>query len=465
MAKYKDIASDIRDKIITGDWFYGMKIPSHRQLAIQYNVNRVTIIKSIELLEAEGFIYTKVGSGTYVNDYLNEAHITNKWSEMMLWSSQQRSQYTVQLINKIETDDSYIHISKGELGISLMPHIQLKKAMSNTASHIEDLSFGYNNGYGYIKLRDIIVERMSKQGINVGRENVMITSGALHAIQLLSIGFLGQDAIIISNTPSYIHSTNVFEQLNFRHIDVPYNRINEIDTIIDRFINFKNKAIYIEPRFNNPTGRSLTNEQKKNIITYSERHNIPIIEDDIFRDIFFSDPTPSIKTYDKLGKVIHISSFSKTIAPAIRIGWIVASEKIIEQLADVRMQIDYGSSILSQMVVYEMLKNKSYDKHLVKLRYVLKDKRDFMLNILNNLFKDIAHWEVPSGGYFVWLVFKIDIDIKYLFYELLSKEKILINPGYIYGSKEKSIRLSFAFESNENIKHALYKIYTYVKKV
>ncbi|ORN56212.1 aspartate aminotransferase, partial [Staphylococcus aureus] len=218
-------------------------------------------------------------------------------------------------------------------------------------------------------------------------------------------------------------------------------------------------------RFNNPTGRSLTNEQKKNIITYSERHNIPIIEDDIFRDIFFSDPTPSIKTYDKLGKVIHISSFSKTIAPAIRIGWIVASEKIIEQLADVRMQIDYGSSILSQMVVYEMLKNKSYDKHLVKLRYVLKDKRDFMLNILNNLFKDIAHWEVPSGGYFVWLVFKIDIDIKYLFYELLSKEKILINPGYIYGSKEKSIRLSFAFESNENIKHALYKIYTYVKKV
>lgn len=107
----------------------------------------------------------------------------------MLWSSRQRSQYTVQLINKIETDDTYIHISKGELGQPLMPHIQLKKAMSNTASHIEDLSFGYNNGYGYIKLRDIIVERMSKQGINVGRENVMITSGALHAIQLYLLGF------------------------------------------------------------------------------------------------------------------------------------------------------------------------------------------------------------------------------------------------------------------------------------
>ena len=143
-----------------------------------------------------------------------------------------------------------------------MPHIQLKKAMSNTASHIEDLSFGYNNGYGYIKLRDIIVERMSKQGINVGRKcNDHFRRFTCHSTFIYWV--LGQDAIIISNTPSYIHSTNVFEQLNFRHIDVPYNQINRNDTIIDRFINFKNKAIYIEPRFNNPTGRSLTNEQKK----------------------------------------------------------------------------------------------------------------------------------------------------------------------------------------------------------
>lgn len=88
-----------------------------------------------------------------------------------------------------------------------------------------------------------------------------------------------------------------------------------------------------------------------------------------------------------------------------------------------------------------------------------------MLNIFNNLFKDIVYWEVLSGGYFVWLVFKIDIDIKYLFYELLSKEKILINLGYIYGSKEKSIRLFFVFELNENIKYVFYKIYIYVKKV
>ncbi|MGK8526616.1 GntR family transcriptional regulator [Staphylococcus epidermidis] len=113
-----------------------MRIPSHRKLANQFNVNRVTIIKSIELLASEGFIYTKKGSGTYVNDYLNEAYILNKWSEMMDWSFRMRNQYTVQLINKIETDSTYIHISKGELGKDLIPHLELKNAMTDVSNYI-----------------------------------------------------------------------------------------------------------------------------------------------------------------------------------------------------------------------------------------------------------------------------------------------------------------------------------------
>lgn len=122
-----------------------------------------------------------------------------------------------------------------------MPHIQLKKAMSNTASQIEDLSFGYNSRLWLYQVKNVIVERMSKQNINVGRKcNDHFRHFTCHS-NFLSYWVFRSDAIIISNTPSYIHSTNVFEQLNFRHNDVPYNQINEINTIIDRFINFKNK--------------------------------------------------------------------------------------------------------------------------------------------------------------------------------------------------------------------------------
>ncbi|MDU9418709.1 PLP-dependent aminotransferase family protein [Staphylococcus lloydii] len=465
MIKYREIASYIRDKIISGDWYYGMRIPTQRQLANQFEVNRVTIIKSIEILEAEGFVSTRMGSGTYVNNYLDEDFISNKWSEMMDWSHSLRSQYTVQLINKLETDNSYIHISKGELGIDLIPHLELKNAMTNVSKYIGELSFGYNNGYGYIKLRELIANRLNSEGINVTSDNVLITSGALHAIQLLVTRFLSRNTLIFSNTPSYIDSTHAFDYSNMKKVKIPYNNFTEFYSIVNHYPGVKEKAIYVDPTFNNPTGSSLSIKEKENIMTCSKLHNIPIIEDDIYRDIWIdSKPECPIKALDTNGNVIHISSFSKSIAPAIRIGWVIASEKIIEQLADIRIQIDYGSSILSQMVVYELLKNGNYDNHTNRLRKILKDKRDYMLNILDKDFSTLAQWNVPEGGFFIWLTFEEEINIKRLFSELINKEKILLNPGFIYGSEDNTVRLSYAFESKENINFALGKIKQYVMK-
>ncbi|MCU5746953.1 PLP-dependent aminotransferase family protein [Staphylococcus sp. SQ8-PEA] len=460
--KYKEIASYIRDKVISGDWFYGMRIPSHRTLANQFNVNRVTIIKSIELLESEGFIYTKKGSGTYVNDYLNEDYILNKWSEMMEWSFRMRSQYTVQLINKIEADPSYIHISKGELGKDLLPHLELKNAMTRVSNYIGELSFGYNNGYGYSKLRELIAKRLNNEGINITKDNVLVTSGALHAIQLLVTGFLSQNTVIFSNTPSYINSTHVFDYFNMKKVSISYSELSDFQNIINKLPSHREKALYIEPSFNNPTGQSISEKMREDMVNYSKVHNMPIIEDDIYRDIWFEEkPTRSLKSLDTTHNVIHISSFSKSIAPAIRIGWAIASEKVIEQLADIRMQIDYGSSILSQMVVYELLESGDYDRHVSNLRNALKEKRDYMLNILNEDFSNIAQWDIPKGGFFIWINFNENIDVKKLFSELIDKEKILINPGFIYGSDTNTIRLSYAFEDKANIKYALTKIYQY----
>lgn len=198
------------------------------------------------------------------------------------------------------------------------------------------------------------------------------------------------------------------------------------------------------------------------MVDYSRMHNMPIIEDDIYRDIWFDEkPIRPLKSLDANNNVIHISSFSKSIALAIRIGWAIASEKVIEQLDDIRMQIDYASSILSQMVVYELLKSSDYDRHVTKLRNVLKEKRDYMLRILDDGFSEIAQWEIPEGGFFIWLSINEDINVKKLFSELIDKEKILINPGFIYGSEENTIRLSYAFESRENIKYTLEKILQY----
>ncbi len=463
--KYKKVASYIRSKIIDGDWFYGMRIPSQRKLANQYNVNRVTIIKSIELLESEGFIYTLKGSGTYVNDYLDESFMLNKWEEMMEWTSRTRSQYTVQLINKLETQKEYIHISKGELGGDDLPHDELKNAMTNVSLYIGNLAFGYNNGYGYIKLRELLADRLKKYNINVTSNNIFITSGALHAIHLLSIGFLSQNTIVFRNTPSYVDSTHIFNILNIRKKDIVYESDKQARAILEKSPSYLNKAFYVEPTFSNPTGNVLSLKSREKILKYSMIHNLPVFEDDIYRDIWFDNEPPlPIKSLDKKGNTIYISSFSKTIAPAIRIGFIVASEKVVEQLGDIRMQIDYGSSILSQMVVYEMLKGGDYDHHIKNVRENLQKKRDYMLSILDKHFSSISTWNIPQGGFFIWLTLNKKINIRKLFIELAEKERVLINPGYIYGSSENTIRLSFAYESYENIEYGLKKLLYYAKE-
>lgn len=335
--------------------------------------------------------------------------------------------------------------------------------MNNVSKYIGDLSFGYNNGYGYSKLRELIAERLTNDGINVSSKNVLITSGALHALQLLVIGFLSQNTVIFSHTPSYIESTHVFNILNMKKVKISYNNnISDFKNILHTFSHYKDKAIYIEPTFNNPTGHSISKKDKEEIVNYSKRYNIPIIEDDIYKDIWFDyKPSSPIKAMDVNGNVIHISSFSKSIAPAIRIGWVVASEKVVEQLADIRMQIDYGSSILSQMVVYELLKNGDYDHHVFRLRKILREKRDYMIHILSDHFSTIADWSIPEGGFFIWLTFKADLNIKKLFSKLVDSERILINPGYIYGSEENTIRLSYAYESRKNMKYALLKMKEY----
>lgn len=136
--------------------------------------------------------------------------------------------------NSLKLPGKNINISKGELGKDLILHLKLKNTMTNVSNYIGDLSFGYNNGYGYTKLRELISERLNKEGININKENVLITSGALHAIQLLVTGFLSQNTVIFSNTPSYIDSTHVFDYLNMKKVKITYNELNDFQNIINK---------------------------------------------------------------------------------------------------------------------------------------------------------------------------------------------------------------------------------------
>ena len=158
---------------------------------------------------------------------------------------------------------------------------------------------------------------------------------------------------------------------------------------------------------------------------------------------------------DVSGNVIYVSSVSKTLSPGLRIGWAVGPESVINRLADIKMQMDYGSSSLSQLVVAKWLETGLYQEHLKEMRFELKKRRDFTINLLDKYFKDIAVWNIPKGGYYVWIDLKENINMYKIFEDAYSK-KVLLYPGYLYeATSNNSLRISYSYASFEEIEKGL----------
>ncbi|KYC59563.1 hypothetical protein B4100_1910 [Heyndrickxia coagulans] len=212
-------------------------------------------------------------------------------------------------------------------------------------------------------------------------------------------------------------------------------------------------------RTESSTGRfskTVMSMQKRQLLMKKSQYfQLPVIEDDIYRDLWIDEPAPPpLKTFDPQGQVLYIGSFSKTIAAGLRIGWLAGPESVIKRLSDLRMQLDYGSSYVSQMLVLEMLSSGLYDKHMERTRTRLKQKRDFLLQLLNRHLADYATWSKPSGGFFIWVAFKGNIDTRKLFKECLNSG-VLINPGFIYDDHHHTVRLSFAYPSFEEMEEGI----------
>lgn len=171
-----------------------------------------------------------------------------------------------------------------------------------------------------------------------------------------------------------------------------------------------------------------------------------------------------MKTLDTTGHVLYIGSVSKTISPGLRIGWVVGPKTVIQRLADIKMQTDYGSSALSQAVVTHWLTSGLYDQQLKNLKVALQQRARYMEQLLECDFKDIATWETPIGGFYIWVRFEQPVITKALFLALLE-HKILINPGYIYQPNDfHHLRLSYAYASFEQMEKGLQLLAKMIKK-
>ncbi|WCN39621.1 PLP-dependent aminotransferase family protein [Aneurinibacillus uraniidurans] len=450
----EQIVDWIKSQIERGEWTVGTKIPTQRQLAAQFNVNRSTVQLALDEVKADGLLESKMGSGVFVannswNVLLNRAQ--PNWQQHIESSIHKPNYHTIQLINEYEQMDHIIRLGTGELSPELLPTKQIEQSLQKIS--LEAKAIGYSSPQGSEKLRRILCTYLKKRGIQTAPENILIVSGALQALQLIAMGLLEEGSIVFQEQPSYLNSVHPFQSAGMRMI--PVLRDEHVTDNLRALKRKRQSLFYCVPTLHNPTGHNWSMEEKKSLYNTCKELQIPIIEDDVYHELLFDSSSPAIKSFDTSGQVLYIGSVSKTLSPGLRIGWVVAPSPVIRRLADIKMQTDYGSSAFSQEIVAHWISSGLYEKHLIKLREQLKRRATFVEEIVEQQFQKIATWKKSEGGFYIWLRFHEPIVNKALFLNLLN-QNVLINPGYIYESGDlHHIRLSYAYASLEELKKGL----------
>ncbi|REE55414.1 GntR family transcriptional regulator [Paenibacillus taihuensis] len=454
---HEQIVDWIKSRIEQGHWAVGSKLPTQRQLAAQFNVNRSTVQLALDDLKADGLIEARMGSGVYVannswNMLLNRTR--PNWQRHIESSIHKPNLDTIQIINEYEQMEDIIRLGTGELSPDLLPTKQLEQSLQEIS--LESKAIGYSAPQGSFKLRQLLSEYLKKRGIQTAPENIMIVSGALQALHLIALGLLERESFVFQEQPSYLNSVLPFQSAGMRMVSV--TRDAKLLTTLKTLKRKRQSIFYCVPSLNNPTGQSWSVKEMQDIYHACKELQIPIIEDDVYHELRFQDSSPAMKSFDTFGQVLYIGSVSKTLSPGLRIGWVVAPSPVIERLADIKMQTDYGSSAFSQEIVTHWLASGLYEKHLIDLRDQLKRRASLVEELLEKHFSRIATWKKSEGGFYIWLRFNEPIVNKELFLALLNR-KVLINPGYIYDASDlHHVRLSYCYASVDEIQVGLQNV-------
>lgn len=457
--KYLQIIDYMKEKIGKGEWAVGCRIPSQRDLAKQFNVNRSTVITALEELMADGLLEGKAGVGTVVIN--NTWTLMGKggsinWNDNIISGIHKASIETVQKINEVESKKELIQLSKGELSPELFPVKKMRETIQKVSENLS--AFGYEEPKGNPQLRIAISTYLKKVGMDTSPSSILIVSGGLQALQLISLGLLEKGSTVFLEKPSYLYSLSVFQSAGMK-LDGLMMDDNGImaEAIYQR--KGESTILYTIPTFHNPTGKLMDEKRREELLKRCIKEQIPVIEDDVYRELWIDAPPPApLKARDIHGNVLYIGSLSKSLSPGLRIGWIVGPEAVIERLADLKMQSDYGSSSLSQYVATEWLDSGSYEEHLLFVREHLRQRRSKAIAALQEQLRDYATWEVPKGGFYIWLKIKAAYKVPHLFQKAMAKG-IVLNPGRIYAEKEEQyIRLSFAYASIAEMEEGIKRI-------
>jgi 2-aminoadipate transaminase len=399
------------------------------------------------------------------------------WDHRYAMRTQRMKSSAIRELLKLTEQPDVISFGGGLPAPDVFPYQEIGEAAQRTLRDHGPQALQYGTTEGYLPLREMIIQHTARYGIEVTPDNVMITSGSQQALDLLGKIFINRGDRILVESPTYLGALQAWNAYGAEYIAVPSDDNGMVTDALEEGLRSGPKFIYCLPNFQNPTGVTMPLKRRERLIELANHFGVPIIEDDPYGQLRFEgEHIPSVVVVDSQlsqskdafrGNVIYLSTFSKTLAPGLRLAWIIAPAEVIRKLVQAKQGTDLNTAVFNQILAHEVGKNGFIDQHVKLIRDVYRERRDAMIESLEENMPEGVHWTHPQGGLFLWATLPKGMNTT----EILKKaveQRVAYVPGESFfpvGGGENTMRLNFSYCKPEIINEGIARLGGVIKKL
>lgn len=393
------------------------------------------------------------------------------WEHRFAQRTQRMGSSAIRELLKLTEQPDIISFGGGMPAPDVFPIQEFSEACQRVLVDYGPQALQYGATEGYLPLREMITRHTARYGIEVTADNVMITSGSQQALDLLGKILLNRGDHVLVESPTYLGALQAWNAYGAEYVSVPMDENGMMTEALEEGLRSGPKFIYVLPNFQNPSGVTLSLERRHKLIELADRYGVPIVEDDPYGQLRYEgEHLPSVVELDSQyrdncdvcyrGNVIYLSTFSKILAPGIRLAWVVAPPEVIRKLVQAKQGADLHTSSFNQLVTYEVAKGGFLDRHVKLIRDVYSERRDVMLGAMDAYFPPGVEWTHPEGGLFLWGILPESMSSADVLKSALE-EKVAFVPGgpfYANGGGHNTMRLNFSYSNPEKIREGISRL-------
>ncbi len=399
------------------------------------------------------------------------------WDHRFAQRTQNMSSSAIRELLKLTEQPDIISFGGGMPAPEVFPIEEFSEACQKVLRDYGAQALQYGPTEGFRPLREMIARHTIRYGIEISPDNILITSGSQQALDLLGKILINRGDHILVESPTYLGALQAWNAYGAQYVTVPMDDHGMDTDALENALRSGPKFIYVLPNFQNPTGVTLAYERRVKLIELADRYGVPIVEDDPYGQLRYEgEHLPSVVVMDSQfrdncsvcyrGNVIYLSTFSKILAPGLRLAWVVAPPEVIRKLVQAKQGADLHTASFIQAVAFEVAKGGFLDRHVKHIRDVYTERRDVMLAAMDGYFPPGVEWTHPEGGLFLWGTLPESLSSAEVL-KLAIEQKVAFVPGapfYPSGGGHNTMRLNFSNATPEKIQLGISRLGKAIKE-